>query len=65
MIHSGKWIFIRFNPDRKDIDYEDLLENEIDKQIERIENEQNEALLEIIKIFLFNNLLNKIWSMLK
>jgi hypothetical protein len=23
MIHSGKWIFIRFNPDGKDVDMED------------------------------------------
>lgn len=54
MIHSGKWIFIRFNPDRKDIDYEDnqnLLEDEMDRQIERIENEENEDLLEIIKLY--------------
>ena len=54
MIHSGKWIFIRFNPDGdKKIDMEDKLEKLIDtieEQVERIENEENEKLLEIIKL---------------
>ena len=55
MIHSGKWIFIRFNPDGdKKIDMEDKLEKLIDTiedQLERIENEENENLLEIIKLY--------------
>jgi hypothetical protein len=54
MIHSGKWIFIRFNPDGGKVDLEDKLEvlvGEIKEQIRRIENEENEALLEIIKLY--------------
>jgi len=55
MIHSGKWIFIRFNPDGdKKIDMEDKLEKLIDtiqEQVGRIENEENEELLEIIKLY--------------
>ena len=55
MIHSGKWIFIRFNPDGdKKIDMEDKLEKLIDtieEQVERIENEENIGLLEIIKLY--------------
>jgi len=55
MIHSGKWIFIRFNPDGdKKIDMEDKLEQLIDtieEQVERIENEENIGLLEIIKLY--------------
>ena len=55
MIHSGKWIFIRFNPDGdKKIDMEDKLEKLIDtieEQVGRIENEENENLLEIIKLY--------------
>ena len=57
MIHSGKWIFIRFNPDNtKDIkinifDRINVLINEIEKQIMRIENEENNDLLEIIYLF--------------
>jgi hypothetical protein len=62
MIHSGKWIFIRFNPDS----YRDrngkhknpplqkrfkILKNEIIKQISRIEKEDNVELVEIIKLF--------------
>jgi len=54
MIHSGKWIFIRFNPDGdKKIDMEDKLVKLIDtieEQISRIENDENQHLLEIIKI---------------
>ena len=54
MIHSGKWVFIRFNPDGKGVDMEDklirLLE-EIDVQINRIENDENTELLEVIKLF--------------
>jgi len=57
MIHSGKWIFIRFNPDitrTQKSDIEDrivVLLEVIQKQIDRIENEENEDLLEIIKLF--------------
>jgi hypothetical protein len=57
MIHSGKWIYIRFNPDKTKehkIDMEDritLLINVIDEQIERIKNEENTELIEIIKLF--------------
>jgi len=54
MIHSGKWIFIRFNPDGKGIDIEDklyCLMDEIQKQVERIENDENVELLEVIKMY--------------
>jgi hypothetical protein len=51
MIHSAKWIFIRFNPDdTKKVKIETLIE-EIEKQIKRIQNEENDELLEIIKLF--------------
>jgi hypothetical protein len=55
MIHSGKWIFIRFNPDNnKDkTDIEDKLNKLIETiniVIERIEN-NNYELLEIIKLY--------------
>jgi len=53
---SGKWIFIRFNPDQKGPvpgleDKLDILMDEIDKQIERIYDEENEDLVEIIYLF--------------
>jgi hypothetical protein len=54
MIHSGKWIFIRFNPDGKGVDMVDKLARlmqEIQTQIERIENDENNELLEIIKLY--------------
>ncbi len=54
MIHSGKWIFIRFNPDGGKVDLEDKLEvliREIEEQIRRIESEENEGLLEVIKLY--------------
>jgi hypothetical protein len=54
MIHSGKWIFIRFNPDGGNIDLEDKLDvliEEIREQIKRIEKEENKDLVEIKKIF--------------
>ena len=56
MIHSGKWIFIRFNPDdnRDKTDIEDkitVLIKTIEEQILRIENEDNSELLEIIKLY--------------
>lgn len=54
MVHSGKWIFIRFNPDGKGVDMEDKLTRlmeEIHIQMERIENEENTELVDIIKLF--------------
>jgi hypothetical protein len=57
MIHSGKWIFIRFNPDitkTQNTDIEDrivVLLDVIEKQIKRIEKEENTELVEIIKLF--------------
>jgi hypothetical protein len=54
MIHSGKWLFIRFNPDGKGVDMEDKLTallDEIEAQIERIGREENTDLVEIIKMY--------------
>ena len=57
MIHSGKWIYIRFNPDitrTQNVDLEDridILLSEIAKQIKRIEMGENKDLVEIIKLF--------------
>ena len=62
MVLSAKMIFIRFNPDKytnsKNIRKNptmgtrlQILKNEINKQILRIENEENTDLLEIIKLF--------------
>lgn len=56
MIHSGKWIFIRFNPDSNvstlHISYKlDKLIDTIHNCIERIQKEKNTDLLEIIKLF--------------
>jgi len=57
MIHSGKWVFIRFNPDNtKQVKVDiktriDTLLMEIEKQIRRIENEMNTELVEIIRLF--------------
>ena len=57
MIHSGKWIFIRFNPDKTEKNQTDLedriytLIKEIERQILRIEREENIELVEIIKLF--------------
>ena len=54
MVFGGKWIFIRFNPDGRGVDMEDKLVRlvqEIETQIERIENEENTELLEIIKLY--------------
>ncbi len=61
MIHGGKFIYIRFNPDK----YKEngvsknptiatrlkALSKEIDKQIKRIENDENTELLEIIPMY--------------
>ena len=57
MIHSGKWIFIRFNPDETPTDKTDIedritiLLDTMAEQIERIKQEENEELVEIIKLF--------------
>ena len=57
MLHGGKFIFIRFNPDKfKDKNgmlYTRLpiLKEEIEKQIKRIENDENAEPLEIIKLY--------------
>ena len=51
MIHSGKWIFIRFNPDGKGTKKMERLIQEIQTQIKRIEADQNTELLEVIKLF--------------
>lgn len=62
MLHGGKFIFIRFNPDtftnslgtkknpymKRRMKY---LENEINAQIERINNDENKELLEISYLF--------------
>ncbi len=61
MIHGGKFIFIRFNPDK----YKEkgksknptiskrlpVLKIEIERQINRIEKEENSELVEIIKLY--------------
>jgi hypothetical protein len=62
MLHGGKFVYIRFNPDKfKDKNGKSLnpmlytrlpiLKEEIEKQISRIEKEENEELLEIIKLY--------------
>jgi uncharacterized membrane protein YobD (UPF0266 family) len=56
MIHSGKWIFIRFNPDDNisKVDIDDKLDTLIDKMhecINRIENDENIELVEIYKLY--------------
>ena len=62
MLHGGKFIYIRFNPDKfKNKDSKTLnpmlytrlpvLKEEIERQIERIKKEENTELLEIIKLY--------------
>ena len=54
MVFSGKWIFIRFNPDGRGVDMTNKLNvliEEINRQIQRIEDEKNSELVEIIKLF--------------
>ena len=62
MAYGGKFIFIRFNPDKyKDkngkscnpmlVNRLPILENEINKQINRIENNENNELLEVIELY--------------
>jgi hypothetical protein len=65
MVHSGKWVYIRFNPD-KYIDKKGVrknpmlnerlekLKNEIEKQIKRIENEENTELVERVYMYYDN-----------
>ena len=56
MIHSGKWIFIRFNPDTN-VSKTDILDKlnklieTIHECIDRIEQEKNTELVEIIKLY--------------
>jgi len=65
MAHSGKWIYIRFNPDKykskngKNKNPEIAtrlieLKKEIEKQIKRIENEENTEILERIYMYYDN-----------
>jgi len=56
MIHSGKLIFIRFNPDDNisKVDIDDKLNKLIetmDECIDRIKNNENTELVEIIKLY--------------
>jgi hypothetical protein len=62
MLHSGKFIFIRFNPDKyinKNGTHVnpylkrrmDDLSAEIDKQMVRINSDENEELLELVYLF--------------
>jgi hypothetical protein len=57
MYHTGKWIFIRFNPDGKGVDMEDKLEvlrETIETHITRIEDglvDASEGLVEIHELF--------------
>ena len=56
MIHSGKWIFIRFNPDsnRDKTDFSDKLiklKETIENSIYRIENDLNDDLVENLQTF--------------
>ena len=62
MLHGGKFIFIRFNPDKfKNKEGKSsnpmlytrlpILKDEIEKQIKRIENDENKELLEIEKLY--------------
>jgi hypothetical protein len=56
MIHSGKWIFIRFNPDTNvsKIDIQDKLDKLVEtmnEYIYKIEQEENIELIEIIKLY--------------
>ena len=57
MLHSGKWVFIRFNPDVMGARQEPLAERferlvaEVAMQTGRIEREENVELLEVIKLY--------------
>jgi hypothetical protein len=64
MLHGGKFIFIRFNPDKYKENEKNknptiskrlpVLKEEIEKQIKRIENEENKELLEEIFMYYDN-----------
>tara|TARA_Y100000741_G_scaffold300777_1_gene242177 strand:- start:188 stop:1267 length:1080 start_codon:yes stop_codon:yes gene_type:complete len=64
MAYSGKWIYIRFNPDKYKKNDRNvnptiakrliILKKEIEKQIKRIENEENEELVERIYLYFDN-----------
>jgi len=62
MAYGGKFVFIRFNPDKyKDVNGKScnpmlfnrliVLEEEIQKQVKRIENDENKELLEVIELY--------------
>jgi hypothetical protein len=62
MVFSGKWIFIRFNPDKytnkKGVRKNPTiarrlfkLKEEMEKQIKRIQNEENKELVEISYLY--------------
>jgi hypothetical protein len=62
LIHSGKFIFIRFNPDKYTNSNGKLMDTllkkrmpdlqaEVNKQIKRIVDDENDGLLEIIHLF--------------
>ena len=56
MIHSGKWIYIRFNPDNNiskvNINVKlDALMDKIAESVSRVENEENTELVEIHKMY--------------
>ena len=61
MIHSGKWVYIRFNPDTYMYKREKRntsmkirlkrLKKEIEKQISRIKNGENKELVEIVRLY--------------
>lgn len=63
MIHSGKWIFIRFNPDtnvsKTDIEEKlNMLIETIEECIDKIEREENEELVEIINCIVKHCIIN-------
>ena len=54
MAYSGKWIFIRFNPDGRGLDMEDKLARlmeEVATHTARIERSENTEIVEIVKLF--------------
>jgi len=70
MAYSGKWIYIRFNPDgfinsdgipKNPLikDRFNTLEKEINKHIKRIEKEKNKELLEIVYLYYDGHVYNK------
>jgi hypothetical protein len=54
MVFSGKWVWIRFNPDGGSVDFEDKLEvlrNTLAEKIALIERQENTELVLIEKLF--------------